>query len=226
MTMLGQSLVFYFKYGRQLDQLDNIDHEEWGNVIRAGLPSLTEDQIKRKIEMIDAVFDKANVQAKAMFNELAKESGIILSKFCKTELELIQRLGSTWQSSVYISPKTGKKGKRKIKITFLAEDEGPEVQNTGYFHLEMIIKTMDSVDDDKVLYDVIKKIYKNKFTVNNWQDWDKNYDYCCSIVRVPVYRSGVKNYQVEKEPIYEAILKSLQMLTEKDLEKILKVMFV
>jgi hypothetical protein len=109
----------------------------------------------------------------------------------------------------------------------MLEIEGQDVKNSGYFQLEMIFFIEDSNDkNEERLLQVIKNIYKGKIaTICNWKDWDKDNNFGVSLIRIPVYREGIHDFQVEIEQLFNDLLAPLKMLKQKDIDKILEVMY-
>jgi len=224
--MVGKSMVFYFKYGRQLDQYWKLDDSDQKKAIKIGAPDLTDEQVDEKMEMIADVITKANTQAKEFFNELAQEADNILKHFCNTDIDPMKTVKSDWESHVYLFPKSYKKKKSDLlSVNFWIEDTGPEVDKSGYSQLEICITAEAEDEDNDRLYKTIKKIYKGKLeTLCNWTEWG-DFESVSSLLRVPIYSDETKDFQVEKEQLYNAILAPLKMLKQKDVDEILAVMY-
>lgn len=223
--MVGKSMVFYFKYGLQLDQYCDLEEEDQKKVIKMGSPDLEEKQLVKKIEMINEVITKANAQAKVFFNELAQEAENILKQFCNTDI-CKMTIKSDWESYVSLFPKSYK-NKNLLSVHFCYEEDGPEVKKSGHPQLEICFTTEGEDEEDERLYKAIEKIYNGKLeTLCNWRDdWGGDYNFETSLLRVPVYHDGTQDFQVEKEQLFNAILAPLKMLKQKDIDTILEVMY-
>ena len=51
--MVGKSMVFYFKYGRQLDQYEDLNERDRKKVIKMGSSDLNDEQVALQRRLLD-----------------------------------------------------------------------------------------------------------------------------------------------------------------------------